>query len=178
MRALLSADVLSQYGDTVESLAGVLDGTSTEDWSLPAETPAGHVELRAVALHALWDAWTHERDIVIPLGLKQDLVPDEIRGCLLYAASIGPVLLATCGSTRTGTLAVNAEAANTSFVIEAGPTVVARDRRGGEAVDVEFQGAAVDLIEGLTLRVPLDNEIPADKRWLLSGLSRAFDLTD
>ena len=176
MRRLSPSDVLALYVETLDALAEVLTDVTADAWSVPAEAPPGHIELRAVALHALWDAWTHERDIVLPLGLQQPAEDDEIRACLVYAAALSPALLAAGGSTRQGLIAVDAAAPQTSFVVDAGPTVTVRDRRSDDVVDVELRGASVDLVEGLTFRAPLDHDVPADHRWLLGGLAEAFDL--
>ena len=35
-------------------------------------------------------------------------------------------------------------------------------------------GAAVDLIEGLSLRLPLDHDLLPEDRWLVDGLARVF----
>ena len=48
-----------------------LDGLDADGWETMAEAPAGHLALSAVACHALWDAWVHERDICLPLGLDR-----------------------------------------------------------------------------------------------------------
>ena len=84
MRAMTSAEVLAQFEEAVDGLANVLDGVDGDTWSTIAEAPPGHVALRSVALHALWDAWIHERDIVLPLGLDPVVEDDEVAACLLY----------------------------------------------------------------------------------------------
>lgn len=175
-RQMAPGEVLSRYIESVDDLAKAVSGLSDEAWSVPAEAPPGHIELRAVVLHALWDAWTHERDIVVPLGRQQAVEPDEIRACLVYAAAISPALLATRGSSRRGLLAINADDPHTTFVVDAGTTVTVRERSPDDVVDAELRGGAVDLIEGLTFRVPLAHDVPAEHEWLLGGLAQAFDL--
>src|SRR4051812_10900186 len=83
MRTLSPADVLAQYVETVDALAAAVGDVSDDAWSRPAEAPPGHIELRGVALHALWDAWIHERDICVPLGLVQPAEDDEIQAGLV-----------------------------------------------------------------------------------------------
>lgn len=174
-RQMSSAEVLEGYRASLDQLAKALAEVSPEGWSRLGESPAGHVELRAVALHALWDAWTHERDILVPLGIEQPADDDEIRACLIYASVISPTLLATRGSTRTGRMAVEGTRPDLSLVVEAGPTVSVRERAEAEKVDAELAGASVDLIEGLTLRAPLDQAVAPEHQWLLGGLADAFD---
>jgi uncharacterized protein (TIGR03083 family) len=176
-RELAPGEMLGRYLESVDQLAAAVTGVSEEAWScVRAEAPPGHIELRAVVLHALWDAWTHERDIALPLGRQQAAEPDEIRACLVYSAAISPALLATEGSARRGLLAVTAVEPEIAFVVDAGATVVVRERGGEDAVDAELRGDAVDLIEGLTFRVPLAHDVPAEHAWLLGGLAQAFDL--
>jgi uncharacterized protein (TIGR03083 family) len=174
-RSQTSAEVLERYLESVEQLAATVDGMSEEAWLVPAEAPPGHVEMRAVVLHAMWDAWIHERDILLPLGLDQAVEADEIYGCLVYASGISPTLLAASGSARGGVIGVVAQGPDASFVVEAGTSVVIRPRNVDDRTDVELRGPAVELIEGLTFRAPLDCDVPADARWLLGGLAEVFD---
>ena len=167
-------EVLDAYCESLDQLAAVLGDTAPDAWSTVAESPAGHVELRAVALHALWDAWTHERDILLPLGLEQPADDDEIRACVTYAVVISPALLATRGSTRTGLLAVEATRPEISLAVDVGPTSIVRGRRPADVADVELRGSAVDLIEGLTFRAPLAKP-PAEHEWMFGGLAEVFD---
>lgn len=177
-RKLAPGEVLSQYQSSVDDLANAVTGLSDEAWATRAEAPPGHIELRAVVLHALWDAWTHERDIMLPLGLSQAVEADEIQASLVYAAAISPTLLATLGSSRRGRLGVDASEPETSFVVEAGETVVVRPASAlaGDAVDAALRGDAVELIEGLTFRAPLAHDVAPEHVWLLGGLAQAFDV--
>lgn len=174
-RAMAPIDVLAAYCASLDQLAAVLTDVPADAWSRPAESPVGHVELRAVALHALWDAWTHERDILLPLGLDPTADDDEIRASLIYAAAISPTLLATQGSTRTGRLAVDGTTPDVSLVVDVGPTVTVRDRGSADPADAELRGAAVDVIESLTLRVPVRHDVDPEFEWMLGGLAEAFD---
>ena len=58
-------------------------------WSSLAEAPPGHIAVNLVVLHALWDSWIHERDVLLPLGVDPVEEPDEVTGCLTYASAIG-----------------------------------------------------------------------------------------
>src|SRR5271170_3386095 len=57
MRALPPGEVLEQFVASNESLLAVLDGLDDGRWLTAAETPAGHVAIRVVAHHGLWDCW-------------------------------------------------------------------------------------------------------------------------
>ena len=81
-------------------------GMDEADWSIIGEAPPGHVPLRAVALHALWDSWIHERDILLPLGIGAVEEADEIASCLGYVAALSPAFAISQGSTRLGSIVV------------------------------------------------------------------------
>jgi hypothetical protein len=149
-------------------------GPRRAGWSVTGESPLGHVALRLVLLHALWDSWIHERDVLLPLGLAPVLEPDEVVACLAYAAALGPALLAAGGSVRRGTLAVDGSEPEAQIIVDVGSTVLLRlDTAAGAA---RLTGRAVDLIEGLSFRAPLTADVADADRWLLSGLDAAFDV--
>lgn len=168
------AEILASYREGVEALGATLSGLGDEQWELPAEAPPGHIALRAMAHHALWDAWIHERDIVLPLGLEPAEEPDELEACLRYAACLGPAFSASTGSVRTGALAVAGTDPTVDVVVRAGETVVV-DHAEGPADAARLVGGTVELIEALSFRGPFPRDLPEDDRWLVSGLDVAFD---
>ena len=170
------AEVLAQYVAGVEQLAEVLTGLDDEQWSMLAESPPGHVPLHSMARHALWDAWIHERDIVLPLGLAPVEDPDEVTVALEYAAALGPVFLAMNGSTRSGTLVVEGTDPDVRVVVELGATVVVGDADADAPDAVHVTGRSPDLAEALSLRAPFPHEIPDDARWMFGGLEAVFDV--
>jgi len=171
------AELLGRFGEGIGGLAAALDGLDSDDWEALAEAPPGHIPIRALALHALWDGWIHERDIVLPLGLDPVEDDDEVRGCLLYAAALGPAFMACGGSERTGTLVIEANAPATWVVVDVGPEVVASLGGTVPTGAVVVHGPAVDLVEALSLRAPLPDTLADDDAWLLAGLATVFDAT-
>jgi hypothetical protein len=131
------------------------------------------VPIRALALHALWDSWIHERDVVLPLGLPPVEDPDEVAACLQYVAALGPSFVVAAGSQRPGAIAVDATDPEVRFVVDVGASVTLRE---GDAPDgaLVLGGSAIDLVEGLSMRCPLPGPVPDDDRWLL-GLAAVFD---
>ncbi len=175
VRSQSPTEVLGHLDESNDDLAEAVSDLDRAGWSTIGEAPPGHVPLRAVALHALWDSWVHERDIVLPLGLAPVEEPDEITGCLVYCAALNPAFAVAGGSTRAGAIAVDATDPDVSFVVEVGETV--RVRSGdGPADALSLTGPAVDLLEGLSLRAPLPCPVPDEHRWLVSGLAEVFDL--
>jgi uncharacterized protein (TIGR03083 family) len=174
MRALSPAAVLNDFAESNEDLAAALEGIDADSWSHLAEAPPGYVALRTLALHALWDAWVHERDIVIPLALNPVEEVDEVTDCLLYVAILGPAFFVTSGAAQAGTLAIHSENPEVHFVVDVTTTVVARKPVQDDVGAPRLCGTAVELIEGLSLRIPLRHHLTAGDRWLVSGLADAF----
>jgi uncharacterized protein (TIGR03083 family) len=174
VRSQSSAEVLDRFVETNEAIADIVAGLDDEGWSTLGEAPPGHVPLRAVALHALWDSWVHERDIVLPLGLVPVEEPDEIIGCLGYGAALSPAFSVAGGSTREGAIEVDATDPDVRFVVEVGRSVVVR---GADAPDgaLRLTGSAVELLEALSFRRPLPCPVADQHRWLLAGLAEVFD---
>ena len=173
-RSQTSSEVLAGFVDTNEALADAIGAVGDDGWSTPGEAPPGHVALHAVALHALWDAWVHERDVVLPLGLTPVEEDDEVTGCLAYAAALGPAFAVTRGETRRGTLAVRATDPDVRLVVEAGESVVVRS--GDAPAGAPYlTGPAVELVEALSFRAPLPCPAPEADAWLLAGLAEIFD---
>jgi uncharacterized protein (TIGR03083 family) len=176
-RAVPAADVLAEFDESTEALAAALAGVEGHEWStVTAEAPPGHVELVAMAAHALWDSWVHERDVLLPLGLPVTEEPDEVEYCLDYAVALGPALAVSRGRRRTGRLAVEASDPDVRLLVDVGDAVVVR-AGGTDTGDPCIRGTAVDLLEGLSFRTPLDHGLADDHRWLLEGLDEVFDLT-
>ena len=177
MRSLTPDGVLNEFGESVEDLASSLEGIDDLSWSRPAEAPPGHVALGAVALHALWDAWVHERDILLPLGHAPVEEADEVTASLVYAAILGPAVMAASGHPSTGRLTIRGEEPAIQFVVDAGETVVARQLEDGDGDAALLSGPAVELVEGLSTRAPLHHHLSPGDSWLVDGLATVFKPT-
>lgn len=174
MRELTPGEVLDQFASSNQAFLDVIDTLDDDGWATLAETPAGHVPVRVLAQHALWDCLIHERDIALPLGLTASEEADEVRSSLRYAAALSPAFAVTSGHRSSPVLAVAASGPLCDFVVEIGACVEVRDDAGPPDAP-RLRGAAVTLLEGLSLRVPLPAATPIEWRQVLEGLARAFD---
>lgn len=174
MRSLRPAEILEQFVDTNQSLFDIVESLDDAGWSTIGESPAGHVPIRLVMNHALWDSWIHERDILLPLGLAHAEEHDELASCLRYVAAVAPVLAFQSDATRCGALAIEATEPDITVVIEVDATIVVR---GGPAPTgaLRLSGRAVDLVDMLSIRAPLDQPVAPQSRWLIEGLATVFD---
>jgi uncharacterized protein (TIGR03083 family) len=167
------AELLDSLAASTDNLAEALADIDADGWALAAEAPPGHLAVGAVALHALWDSWVHERDILLPLGETPPEEADEVAGSLRYVAGLGPAILATTGSTRTGTFGVEATGPDMSMVVSVGSEVVVREAPvpGGVAT---LRGPAPDLVDALSLRTG-PPALPGDDAWMVDGMAALFD---
>ncbi|WP_436794418.1 maleylpyruvate isomerase N-terminal domain-containing protein [Actinospongicola halichondriae] len=167
------SETLATFVDGWTSLREQVMALDEADFGAVAEAPPGHVAVDAMLHHALWDCWVHERDIVIPLGIAPSIEADEVVSCLRYAIALSPAFAAGMGEPRTGTLRF--EVSHPDAVLEAtignSVVVLAEPVDGGGPV---VRGDAVDLLEGLSVRAPLDHDLGPDDEWLLSGLVTVF----
>jgi uncharacterized protein (TIGR03083 family) len=167
------AEVLERFATSTEALVARFLALDEDGWAALAESPPGHVSIGALAHHALWDSWVHERDILLPLGHQAVEEEDEIVACLAYAAALGPTFLSSRGHDRRGALAVRTTDPAVEVVVEVDETVVVR--LGGGDADLCLGGPSVELVDALSIRGPLTQPVPQDAAWLLSGLAEAFD---
>ncbi len=169
------ADLLAAFSEGIDGLAAALDGVDGDGWDVLAEAPPGHIPLRALVLHALWDGWVHERDVALPLGLEPVEDADEVAASLLYAAALGPAFAACGGETREGTLVVRATDGDACAVVSVGRSVSASLGGATPADAVVVEGPAVPLVEALSLRAPFPSPVPEAGRWALGTLDVVFD---
>jgi uncharacterized protein (TIGR03083 family) len=176
MRSMSPDEVLRQFTETNQSLFDAVESLDDQGWRALGESPVGHVSMRLLAHHALWDAWIHERDILLPLGLTPAEENDEISSCLRYVAAVAPVFALISDPRCRGSLLIDATDPATRFVVDVDATVSVRAGSTVEA-SATLTGSVVDLIEMLSLRTPFEHLLPPDSRWLVDGLATVFDTT-
>jgi len=174
MSAMTSAEVLAEFSKTNEAFLDCVVGLRESDWSTIAETPAGHVPVRLLAQHALWDCWIHERDIAVPLGIDTPAQADEVTSCLQYAAAIGATLAPEAVESSVGSFAIEATEPEVRLVIHVGDSVSVRNGAASAGVPV-LRGDATLLTETLSLRAPMPSTAPTEWKQLREALATAFD---
>jgi uncharacterized protein (TIGR03083 family) len=167
------AETLDQFVASSGQFVALIESLDAADFERLAESPPGHVTISALAHHALWDAWTHERDILEPLGRPQAEEPDEIVASLRYCAAMGPGLQLQTGSSRPGTYAIIATQPDIACSVVIGDSV--HVRAGAVSATPTLTGSATELLDALTMRAPLPADASAEWHELRSGLASAFD---
>lgn len=182
VRDATPVETLASFRDASEALCATVESLDGVGWTALAESPVGHVTVSAAAHHALWDAWVHERDILEPLGLAADEEPDEIAAALRYVAGLAPALALQSSAAgqysrgRSGVLAVAADGPPVRAVVRVGEDVSITEGDPPEGALV-LMGGAVDVLEALSVRAPLRQEVPDDDAWLVAGLTDVFETT-
>jgi uncharacterized protein (TIGR03083 family) len=173
MRDLAHGEVLDQFVASNEALATVFGELDADGWQTTAETPVGHVPIRLLAHHALWDCWIHERDISLPLGLVPTTEADEVRSCLRYVSVLATALAISSGQTLAHVLSVEATDPVSLFVLDVAESVALRDDAAPPQAPC-LRGDAVALVEGLSIRLPLPASTPTEWRHLHDGFRAVF----
>lgn len=167
------SDTLHAFITSNEALLASVEGLVDAQMEQLAEAPPGHLAVRHVLDHALWDGWVHERDILLPQGAATVEDADEIRTSLRYAAALGRAISLAAGG-GDGSAEVLATDPDDRFVVTVqGDQVRVHD--GLPPADVHrLDGAAVDLLEMLSMR-DTGRSRPAAVDWLSAGLALVFD---
>jgi uncharacterized protein (TIGR03083 family) len=174
MRVLAPSEVLEQFVETNQALFDAVAEVDDAGWSMLAEAPPGHLPIRLVAHHALWDSWVHERDVLLPLGIAPDEEADEVVSCLRYVAALAPAFGITADAAQRGALVIDAVDPDTCVVVEVDGSVAVHT--GPAPADaLRLTGGAVDLVDVLSIRAPLTHPVPEHQRWLVAGLAEVFD---
>ncbi|MGB9345777.1 MAG: maleylpyruvate isomerase N-terminal domain-containing protein [Ilumatobacteraceae bacterium] len=170
-------EVFERFAESTEAFAAIAESLTPEDVAdAIAEAPPGHISVSGVLHHALWDAWIHERDILLPLGREPVLEPDEVAASLRYAAALGPALALTRGEHRRDRLTVSATDPAVRFDVVVDDRVeVQTVDRSATATELELNGDAVELVEALSMRLPLPPSSPTDWVRMRDGLAVTFD---
>lgn len=162
---------LAASGAALEAAVSALDEAG---WSTLAEAPPGHLPIRLVADHALWDCWVHERDILLPLGRTPVVEADEVRACLHYGAALGRAFRVCRGGTEEGAMVVEVTDPDDRFVVQVeGDHVSVHGGPAPEGAPV-LRSDAVTLVELLSIR-DIGVPTPPEVGWLAAGLADVFD---
>jgi uncharacterized protein (TIGR03083 family) len=174
-RSVDRAELLARHAAGVESLCHAVEALTEDQGDLTAEAPPGHVSVKTMLHHALWDTWIHERDVVLPLGRTAVEEPDEIVACLRYAACLSPAFGQFTDPGRTGSLVLVAKDPDIHLVVDIGRSISASSDRAAAPDAVVLRGDAVELVEQLSVRTPFSHTIPAEHRWMVSSLAEVFE---
>lgn len=168
------AQTLADLTESTPTFCALVEGLGADGFNATAEAPPGHVRAHVVLHHALWDCWVHERDICLPLGIDVPEIDDEILACLRYTLALAPALSLMNGRGRPGVLVAEVSDPNVTVVATVGERVTVRPGPAPAGAPV-LRGRAVDLVEALSVRTPLDHDLAENDRWLVEGMAEVFE---
>ena len=173
MRGLTRSEVLDQLAQTNDAFLSAIAELDDGDWSTLAEAPPGHLPIRLMVQHALWDCWIHERDIAVPVGVATPVEPDEVWSCLGYAAALNAALAVGAGHRVTGQFALKSTNPAYRCWLEVAETVTVHGEVSPPTTPC-LEGDCVALIEALSLRAPFPDRVPVEWQQILDGFSDLF----
>jgi len=168
------ADTLEQLVTSNDALGDAVAALDDGGWNAIAEAPPGHVPIRLVADHALWDAWVHERDILLPLERTPVEDPDEVLTSLRYGAGLGRAFELCAGSAGPGVVVLIGHDPDVELVVSVDRDVVRVHDGPVPEGAVRCEGPAVELLEMLSTR-DVGRPVPAEIGLLTAGLATVFD---
>jgi uncharacterized protein (TIGR03083 family) len=165
---------LEAFSASNAALRQVVEALDDAGWDTLGEAPPGHLPIRLVADHALWDCWVHERDIALPLGRVPEEDPGEVLTCLRYAAGLGRAFDLSAGRDASGAAHLDLTAPDERIVVEVGTDRVRT--HGGDAPEgaAVVSLAAVPALEMLSRR-DAGQPVPPIVDWLTAGTAVVFD---
>jgi uncharacterized protein (TIGR03083 family) len=117
-----------------------------DDRRVPA--PYGVVPWPVLVVHAYWDSWVHERDVLLPLGLSHSTDDDAVRLATAYAMFVAANVAAMFRSAVTTTVSLSGVGGGTYEVTRDGDAVVVRADRSGASSDGPDAITVVDALTG------------------------------
>ncbi len=172
--AATPAETLVAFTETNAALLDLVEGLGEDEMGLLAEAPPGHVPIRRVADHALWDAWIHERDVFLPLGVTPTEADDEVIASLRYVSVLGPGFAMMFGADRDVTTSIEASDPDERFVVTVEDGQVRVHAGPAPSDALVLSGPAVDLVEQLSFR-DSGRPVSAAVVSILEGLGQVFD---
>lgn len=154
------SDTLLVFEDASVDLVNELDRHFRDGTQAQLPFLYGRVPWSVVALHVLWDAWVHERDILLPLGRPHDVPAVESRAAAAYALALASLAAPMLGGTQRDesnqTVLLAGDGGGT-FRLDAHDetiTVAADDREGYGSDADPLRGALADVVDSLVGRGP------------------------
>ncbi len=175
-RATEAREVLEQFSDTNARLVALLEGLDESQWSLLAEAPPGHLPIRLVVSHGLWDSWIHERDVLLPLGREPEVVADEVAASLRYVVALIGGFSVLAGAVQSRSYEVAAMHPELRFGLALSENAQVRSLVAASGAP-RLEGDAVTLLETLSFRAPFPRGVPAAWIDLCKSFADVFDTT-
>jgi uncharacterized protein (TIGR03083 family) len=91
------AATFSRFQSTTDHLLTCLRARLAEDLSFEARLPYGPMDWTILVLHAFWDSWLHERDVLLPQHRNHPTDGSATRHAAAYGLFIAAIVAAMSG---------------------------------------------------------------------------------
>jgi uncharacterized protein (TIGR03083 family) len=178
-RAWLSASAgespgatLSRFVATTQEMLAVLHARLAQNRRFDVRLPYGPMDWTVLVLHAFWDSWLHERDVLIPRGIEHPTDDDATAYATAYGLFIAAAVASMFGDPVQEELTLGGD----------GGGVFGLDSRGAVTLTVTRVSAAgppaaqvTDALAGRTRTTAVLGDLPASSRAALSHLADFFN---
>jgi uncharacterized protein (TIGR03083 family) len=167
-------ETLDAFRRSNAALLDVIEALDEAGWDAIGEAPPGHVPVRLVADHALWDSWVHERDVLLPVGRAPVEDPGEVLTALRYASGLGQAFEVVHRGRAGGEAALDVADLDVRIVVTATRDQV-RIHDGPPMSDARVvRMDSTPLLEMLSRR-DAGQPAPLELGWFTAGVARVFD---
>jgi uncharacterized protein (TIGR03083 family) len=178
-RAWLSASAgespgatLSRFVATTQEMLAVLHARLAQNRRFDVRLPYGPMDWTVLVLHAFWDSWLHERDVLIPRGIEHPTDDDATAYATAYGLFIAAAVASMFGDPVQEELTLGGD----------GGGVFGLDSRGAVTLTVTRVSTAgpppaqvTDALAGRTRTAAVLGDLPASSRAALSHLADFFN---
>jgi uncharacterized protein (TIGR03083 family) len=173
-------DTLVVFEDASAELLDEVDGHFRDATTAHIPFLYGPVPWSIVVLHVFWDAWVHERDILMPLRRPHDSPAIESRAAAAYGLSVGCVPVMLQGSRLEETVVLAGDGGGIFRIETQDHKITTTVGDGdGDASDAEpLWGALDEVVDSLVGRGPELTEVLRGRpeRVQRLGMLRSFML--
>ena len=169
-----ASDTVDRYERANAALSAEVAGLSARQSIGTAVMPYyGEVPWSVVALHAFWDAWVHERDVVLPLGRRHVSTACEARAAALFGLFMAAVPSKLLGRPLDETLVLAGEGGGKFHLVVDDDIVSVEVSEGTKAGDA-LRGRLPEVVDALIGRGALEDvlEGPVERILPLGSLAR------
>jgi uncharacterized protein (TIGR03083 family) len=171
-RAVPDVEVRDRYVESAKAMAAEVDGSGPEQWGAPSLSFLGAVPWWLGLLHALFDSWVHERDLLLPLGRDVTVASDELEAVLAYSLAIVGYVSRRLGSDQP----VDAVVCGFRVAADEGPVTVTRSSGSPPPGVPVLTGDPPLVVDGLSGRSSLEGVLAGSATMVhrLGVLARFF----
>lgn len=168
------ADTLRIFEQTSADLVGAVERLATAGSDDRVAFPYGVLPWSIVAIHAFWDAWVHERDILLPSGHAHRSPAAESRGAAIYGLMMSCVPALLAGAEVRERVVLDGDGGglfSAQVTRDAVTVVVSQPDQAGDALRGSLP-EVVDAMAGRGRALPDVLEGPPDRVEQLAGFAR------